>query len=75
VQSPAVPGAAYSNVNLRRSKGFEGLAGSRDGWFLYGLLEGLLWDADKKDCERANGKEATRILEFDVAAEKWTGRH
>ena len=38
------------------------------------LLEGPLWDADKKDCEKVDGKEAARILEFDVAAEKFTGR-
>ena len=23
---------------------------SKDGKFLYGLLEGPLWDAEKKDC-------------------------
>ena len=51
------------------------LASSKDGKFLYGLLEGPLWDADKKDWERVDGKEASRILEFDVAAEKFTGRY
>lgn len=38
VQSPATPTATYANVNLRRSKGFEGFAASKDGRFLYGLL-------------------------------------
>ncbi len=75
VQSPAVPGASYTNVNLRRSKGFEGFAGSKDGRFVYGLLEGPLWDTEKKDWERVDGKEAARILEFDVAGAKWTGRY
>ena len=75
VQSPAAPGASYTTVNLRRSKGYEGFAGSKDGKFLYGLLEGPLWDADKKDFEKVDGKEAARILEFDVAAEKFTGRY
>jgi hypothetical protein len=75
VQSPGAPGASYSNVNLRRSKGFEGFASSKDGKFLYGLLEGPLWDAEKKDWDRVDGKEASRILEFDVAAEKFTGRY
>jgi hypothetical protein len=75
VQSPGAPGASYTNVNLRRSKGYEGFAGSKDGKFLYGLLEGPLWDAEKKDWEKVDGKEASRILEFDVAAEKFTGRH
>lgn len=74
VASPAVPGASYTNVNLRRSKGYEGFAASKDGKFIYGLLEGPLWDAEKKDWEKVDGKEAARILEFDVAAEKFTGR-
>jgi hypothetical protein len=75
VQSPATPGASYTTVNLRRSKGYEGFAASKDGKFLYGLLEGPLWDAEKKDSEKVGGKEAARILEFDVAAEKFTGRY
>jgi len=75
VQSPPAPGATYTNVNLRRSKGYEGFAASKDGKFIYGLLEGPLWDAEKKDWEKVDGKEAARILEFDVAAEKWTGRY
>ena len=75
VQSPGAPGASYTTVNLRRSKGYEGFASSKDGKFLYGLLEGPLWDAEKKDFEKVDGKEASRILEFDVAAEKFTGRY
>ncbi|WP_291856447.1 esterase-like activity of phytase family protein [Bradyrhizobium sp.] len=74
VQSPAAPGMSYTTVNLRRSKGYEGFAASKDGKSLYGLLEGPLWDAEKKDWEKVDGKEAARILEFDVAAEKFTGR-
>ena len=74
VQSPGTPTGTFPNVNLRRSKGFEGFASSKDGKFIYGLLEGPLWDAEKKDWEKVDGKEASRILEFDVASEKWTGR-
>lgn len=74
VQSPGAPGATYTGVNLKRSKGYEGFAASKDGKFLYGLLEGPLWDADKKDWEKVDGKEASRILEFDVAQKKFTGR-
>ena len=40
VQSPGAPGATYAGVNLKRSKGFEGFASSKDGKFLYPLLEG-----------------------------------
>jgi hypothetical protein len=75
VTTPAIPGQPAA-FNLRRSKGFEGLAASPDGRFLYGLLEGPLWNGDTKDFEKtADGREYLRILEFDVAAERWTGRH
>jgi hypothetical protein len=75
VTAPAVPGGTV-NFNIRRSKGYEGMAASPDGRFLYALLEGPAWDAEKKDWEKtADGKEYLRILEFDVAGEKWTGRH
>ncbi|MBL8670012.1 MAG: esterase-like activity of phytase family protein [Alphaproteobacteria bacterium] len=77
---PAVGSAGAPNqtgsFNLRRSKGYEGLAGSKDGRFLYALLEGPLWNPDAKDYEKtADGKEFLRIIEFDVAKEAWTGRH
>jgi hypothetical protein len=72
VTTPAAPtGAAV--FNARRSKGFEGMAQSPDGKFLYAMLEGPLWDADKKAYE-TEGTEVLRVLEFDVGAEKWTGR-
>jgi hypothetical protein len=74
VQAPATPATAIE-TRVRRSKGYEGLAASKDGRFLYGLLEGPLWDMDRKDWEGENGKQYLRILEFDVTAAKWTGRH
>ena len=75
VTSPAVPGGATS-FNIRRTKGYEGMAASPDGRFLYAMLEGPAWDAEKKDWEKtADGEEYLRVLEFDVANEKWTGRH
>lgn len=74
VTTPASPNGMVA-FNARRSKGFEGLASSKDGRFLYALLEGALWDAEKKDYEKtADGREYLRIIEFDVAKETWTGR-
>ena len=75
VQSPAAPGASYTTFNLRRSKGYEGFAASKDGKFLYPLLEGAALGRREEGCEKVDGKEAARILEFDVAAEKLTGRY
>jgi hypothetical protein len=72
VSTPAVPGAM--SFNVRRSRGYEGMAASKDGRFLYPLLEGPMWDEDKKVWETDGGREYLRILEFDVAQEKWTGR-
>jgi hypothetical protein len=75
ITTPAVPNSPVT-FNIRRSKGYEGMAASPDGRFLYALLEGPVWDVDKKDWEKtADGKEYLRILEFDVQALKWTGRH
>ncbi|QHJ00318.1 glycerophosphodiester phosphodiesterase [Xylophilus rhododendri] len=74
VTTPGVPGGAV-DFQVKRSKGFEGMASSKDGSKLYALLEGPVWKADAKDFERVDGKEALRVLEFDVAAGKWTGRH
>ena len=66
------PEATYTTVNVRRSKGYEGMAASPDGKFLYRLLEGPLWDAEKK-VGKADGKETPRILEFDVGAKSSPG--
>ncbi|MBT2299100.1 esterase-like activity of phytase family protein [Variovorax paradoxus] len=74
VTTPGAPGGAV-DFQIRRSKGFEGMAASKDGSKLYALLEGPVWNAEAKDYERVDGKEALRVLEFDVESEKWTGRH
>jgi len=74
VTTPGAPGGAV-DFQIKRSKGFEGMAASKDGSKLYALLEGPVWNAEAKDYEKQNGKEALRVLEFDVASEKWTGRH
>jgi hypothetical protein len=76
---PAVktPGAQGGEVKfqVRRSKGFEGMASSPDGSKLYPLLEGAVWDEATKGLEAIDGKQYLRVLEFDVKTEKWTGRH
>ncbi|MCW0236220.1 MAG: esterase-like activity of phytase family protein [Ferrovibrio sp.] len=73
VRTPGAPGAVA--FESRRSKGYEGMAASKDGKFLYPLLEGALWDAAANGTEKgADGKEYLRILEFDLAKTDWTGR-
>ncbi len=72
VSTPATPGAFSTPV--RRSRGYEGMAASRDGQFLYPLLEGPLWDEAGKQWENKEGREYLRVLEFNVAKGEWTGR-
>lgn len=74
VTTPGVPGGAV-DFQVRRSKGYEGMAASKDGSKLYALLEGALWDASTKGNEKLDGKDYLRVLEFDVKSESWTGRH
>ncbi len=74
ITTPAAPGGSVA-VQVRRSKGFEGMAASKDGSKLYALLEGALWNDEAKAFETLDGKPYLRVLEFDVKAEKWTGRH
>ena len=72
VTTPAVPGSFSTPV--RRSRGYEGMASSTDGQFLYPLLEGPLWNEADKQWENKAGREYLRILEFNVAKGEWTGR-
>lgn len=72
VTTPATPGAFTTPV--RRSRGFEGMAASPDGRFLYPMLEGPMWDAQARAWENRDGKDVLRILEFDVQNSQYTGR-
>jgi hypothetical protein len=69
----ADPSKKMPAFNLKRSGGYEGLALSKDGTKLYGLLEGPIW-TDNETVEQANGRPALRIIELDTAAKAWTGR-
>ncbi|OHV72213.1 esterase-like activity of phytase family protein [Ensifer sp. LCM 4579] len=69
----ADPSKKTPAFNLKRSGGYEGLALSKDGTKLFGLLEGPLW-TDDETVEQADGRPALRIVELDVASKSWTGR-
>ncbi len=74
VTTPSAPGGEVK-FQLRRSKGYEGLALSPDGSKLYALLEGALWDEAAKAPETLDGQQYLRALEFDLKTEQWSGRH
>ncbi len=69
----ADPSKKMPAFNLKRSGGYEGLAMSKDGTKLYGLLEGPIW-TDNESVEQADGRPALRIIELEVASKAWTGR-
>lgn len=73
VTMPASPTAKLTAFNLGRSKGFEGMARSKDGSKLYAMLEGALYKEDGTQ-EMVDGQPALRVLEFDIAQAAWTGR-
>ena len=70
---PANPAAKMPVFNLKRSGGYEGLAMSKDGTKLYGMLEGPLYVEDGS-VEKADGLTALRIIELDAASKAWTGK-
>ena len=75
VSTPAVPGGWGDSLQRAAlAEATRRMAASKDGRFLYPLLEGPLWDDSKKAWEMDGDREYLRILEFDVAAQKWTGR-
>lgn len=74
VTTPGAPDAGIK-FQVKRSKGFEGMASSPDGSKLYALLEGALWNEDARAYESEGGKPYLRVLEFDVKQQAWTGRH
>lgn len=79
--SPDHPGLKLPNLpdgevafDVRRSRGFEGMAQSPDGAMLYPLIEGPIWDADRGTVETMeNGQAYLRMLEFSTADQAWTG--
>lgn len=75
VLMPGAPDAKPTPFEVKRSKGYEGMAASKDGSKLYALLEGALWNDSAKAYENVGGKQVLRVLEFDVKTEQWTGRH
>lgn len=75
VATPATtPAAANFSTPARRSRGYEGMAVSKDGQFLYPLLEGPLWNETEKKWDNKDGREYLRVLEFNVAKGEWTNR-
>jgi hypothetical protein len=72
LQLQADPSAAAPGFNLRRSRGFEGLALAADGTTLLPMLEGQIYDAESGTFETRSGRPAVRILAFDTTGGGWS---
>jgi hypothetical protein len=71
VLTPAGPDAAMPEFNVRRSRGYEGMAVSPDGTTLYPMLEGAPWVAEEGKYLEIGGHFVLPIFEFDVASGTW----
>ncbi len=70
VTTPATP--QQFTTQVRRSRGYEGMALSKDGQFLFPMLEGPLWDNETQKWEQINNQDYLRILKFDLTTKTWT---
>ena len=71
LSTPATPGPLAFQV--RRSRGFEGMAASVDGAFLYPMFEAPLLDPETGEGETQDGVPFVRVLQFDVEDQAFTG--
>lgn len=66
------PNIQENKANIKRSKGFEAMASSKDKTKLYPMLEYAVFKDGKY--ENKGGKNYLRILEFDIKARKFTDK-
>lgn len=71
-QSLPVPGPVTFDV--KKSRGFESMAVSPDGKYLYPIVEAPLWIEEIKSFENLDGTSFVRIYEFDIDKGAFTGR-
>lgn len=70
IKLPNTPNGEIPYFNIKRSKGLEGMASSKDEKFLYLMLEGSLFD--NGDYESQNGRSVLRIIEFNTKNKEFT---
>ncbi|MEM8588311.1 MAG: esterase-like activity of phytase family protein [Pseudomonadota bacterium] len=71
LSAPSAP--AHLPFDVRRSRGFEGMAASVDGTMLYPMFEAPLLDPETGEAETQDGVPFVRVLEFDIADQTFTG--
>lgn len=74
VVMPAGPDKPLPEFNVRRSKGFEGMALSTDGKTLHPMLEGAPWEAKAGKYLEKGGKSVLPIFDFDIASKAFADK-
>ena len=67
-----LPETASTRQLHKSSTGFEGMALSHDGQYLFPLLEGPLVDPNTGEPESLDGKPVLRVLKFDTGEQQFT---
>jgi hypothetical protein len=75
VTTPGAPNLGAVEFQVKRSKGFEGMARRPTAASSMRCWKARCGTPRPRTTRSVDGKEALRMLEFDVATEKWTGRH
>lgn len=71
MRTPATPKGTFA-FNVRRSKGFEGMASY--GKYPYPMLEGALWDINTDNNQNEDGTAYLNIMQFDTQQQAWTDK-
>lgn len=74
LQLPSKPDDNLPQYNIKRSKGFEGMASAPNGRYLYPMLEGAVYDHKSQQYESIDGKKFLRILQFDTKRNTYTSK-
>lgn len=72
IKAPNLPDKI--DFDIQRSRGFEGMAVSKDHKYLYPMLEGPVLTASGHKEKNAKGQAILRIFEFDLTKESFTPR-
>lgn len=70
----SLPAPGMITFDVKKSRGFESIAVSPDGKYLYPIVEAPLWIEETKSFENLDGKYFVRIFEFDIEKGSFTGR-
>ncbi|MGO2339000.1 MAG: esterase-like activity of phytase family protein [Psychrobacter sp.] len=74
LQLPSKPDDKLPLYDIKRSKGFEGMASAPDGRYLYPMLEGPVYNHKRQQYDSVDGHDFLRILQFDTKRNAYTDK-